>query len=71
MKITPKGLLQLGFTESSEHPKVYTYKPGLRAVVRGRLDAQPGSFHIDMFKVPLTRIGDLAYMLEIVDYYRR
>lgn len=66
MKITPNGLLELGFTKLSERLHVYTYK-----VVTGRLDPQTGSFHIDMFKVPLNTIGDLAYMCEIIDYYRR
>ena len=66
MKITPNGLLRLGFSELTERPHVYTYK-----VVTGRLDPQTGSFHIDMFKVPLNTIGDLAYMLEIIDYYHR
>lgn len=66
LNITPEGLLQLGFTESSERPHVYTYK-----IITGRLDIQTGSFHIDIFKVPLTKPSDLTYMLEIVDYYHR
>lgn len=66
MKITHKGLLQLGFTQSSERSHFYAYK-----VVTGRLGPQMGSFHIERFKVSFNTIGDLAYMLEIIDYYRQ
>lgn len=66
LKITPEGLLQLGFTESSGRPHVYTYK-----IITGRLDLPTGHFYIDTFKVPLTQTSDLSYMLEIVDYYHR
>ncbi|PRY30448.1 hypothetical protein CLV58_12469 [Spirosoma oryzae] len=61
-----EGLLQLGFTKSSERLYFCTYK-----IITGLLNLQIGSFHIDIFKVPRTKTSDLTYMLEIVDYYHR
>lgn len=66
MKITPNSLLRLGFDKLAKRQNVYTYK-----VLSGKLDPKTGSFHSEMFKVPLNTIGDLAYMLEIIDYYHR
>lgn len=66
LEITPERLLQLGFTESSRRPHIYSYK-----IITGRLDLPTGNFHIDLFKVPLTKVSDLSYMLEIIDYYHR
>lgn len=66
MKITHRCLLELGFIPLPDRPHLYIYK-----AVTGRLEEEVGNFHIERFKVPISAISDLTYMLEVVDYYHK